>query len=144
MSDELDRELQQLQDQLKQGKLSRRSFLNRLTELGVGFGAGYVLGVSNAGAHANLSRDIRIASTDPALNDILSEGLPGPQSDAGMTDPKVMTAQVLPHPPPPLPHPPPPPYVRYDRQYSSYDRHEPPPYMRYDRTYARYDRTYSR
>ena len=142
MGTEFDRELQQLQDELKQGKLSRRDFINRLTKLGVGAGAAYMLGIHNAYAHAHLSRDVRIASTDPALNTILSDGVPGPQSGRGLIDTEV--AQLpLPHPPPPLPHPPPP-YYRYDRQYSSYDRHEPPPYSRYDRTYTRYDRTYSR
>lgn len=133
MRAELDRELQQLQDELKQGTLSRRRFMNRLSQLGLGFGAAYVLGLRDAGA---VARDVRVASTDPVLNGILSQG---------MQDPNAVTAQLpIPHPPPPLPHPPPPPYQRYDRQYSSYDRHEPPPYSRYDRTYARYDRTYPR
>jgi hypothetical protein len=140
MSDGRDKELQQLQDELKQGKLSRRGFLDRLAGLGVGFGAAFVLGMR--GARANASLGIQVSSTDPALNNILSEGGAGPQGDVSVKDPRVMTAQGILRPPPgEIYRPPPPEYYRYERYTRIYDR---APYYRYERTYARYDRTYGR
>jgi hypothetical protein len=113
--------LQKLQDELEQGKLSRRGFLNRLSALGVGFGAAHVLGVRDAGAYANLARDVQLGSTDPALNDILSEGKLGPQADADDAEESDPPVQL----------------VQYRRFY-------PRGYFRYARIYPRYARIYPR
>ncbi len=76
MTDELGKkqgELQKLQEELRAG-LSRRNFLDRLKGAGVGFGAAFVLGVSNADAHSQADAGVSVKSTNPAVDDIVSEG----------------------------------------------------------------------
>lgn len=75
MTDDSDRrheELQKIQEDLK-GGLSRRNFLDRLKGAGVGFGAAFVLGVSNADARQT-DGAVSVKSTNPAVDDIVTEG----------------------------------------------------------------------
>jgi hypothetical protein len=77
MSDELDKkqqELKKIEEDLKQGGLSRRNFLNRLSAVGVGFGAALALGIRNADAANPVDGGVNVASTNPAVDDILAEG----------------------------------------------------------------------
>jgi hypothetical protein len=53
--------------------LSRRAFLDRMKALGVGFGAAYTFGVTNADAAAPSGGVARIRSKDDAVNTIIEE-----------------------------------------------------------------------
>jgi hypothetical protein len=127
MSDDSDKkqlELKHVQDALKKGVVSRRSFLDRMKGIGVGFGAAFLLGMKEA--DAALNSGVNVASTHPAVDDIVKEGQAQQViGDPKDTDPKLQMAQ----------------YLRvYRRGYRRYGRF----YRRYARFYRRYGRAYPR
>lgn len=133
MSDDLDKkqeELKKIQDELKGSGLSRRNFLNRLSAVGVGFGAALALGVREADARNMVDAGVNVSSTNPAVDDILAESKEAQAAaSADPDDPMLHMAQ----------------YGRsyrrgYRRAYSRYAR-----YARvYRRFYSRYARVYRR
>jgi hypothetical protein len=79
MSDELDKvqqEAKRVQRELNENGLSRRGLVNRFSFMGLGFGAAYLLGAKRADAltRSDDKPDVKIKSTNPALNDIIQEG----------------------------------------------------------------------
>lgn len=71
MSNELDKTAQTTQDiqnELKAGRMSRRRLLDSLKVLGVGFGATYVAGADSAKAAA-----LSLGSTNQALNSVIQD-----------------------------------------------------------------------
>jgi hypothetical protein len=137
MGDHLDKkqqELKEIQDELQTKGLSRRKFLNRLQAVGVGFGAAFVLGVNNADARGNAEAGLNVASTNPALDDIIAEGRDSgvdvsPDGAVDADGNPVQLAQYGRG------------YYRgYRRGYARYARG----YARYARGYARYARYYQR
>jgi hypothetical protein len=71
--------------QLNDGRLSRHGLLERLTALGVGFGAAVVLGLT--GAHASTAPEatapeatVTLKSTNPAVNAIIQNGAQSDQT----------------------------------------------------------------
>jgi hypothetical protein len=68
------RQANDLQRELTQTGLSRRAFLDRLTTLGVGFGAASIMGANDADAHGSMDKAINVQSTNPALSTIIEEG----------------------------------------------------------------------
>jgi len=120
MSDELGKkqeELKRIEEDLKQGGLSRRNFLNRLSAVGVGFGAAVTLGVKGAEAANPADGGVNVASTNPAVDKILAESRASEEGD-------------------PLQH-----MAQYGRFYRRGYRRW---YARYRRWYARYARWYRR
>src|SRR5262245_17174938 len=90
MSDDLDKvqqEAKRLQKELNEKRLSRRGLLHRFNFMGLGFGAAYLLGAQRAEAltRSDEKPDVKIKSTNPALNDIIQEGQEGP-GGAGADD----------------------------------------------------------
>jgi hypothetical protein len=76
MSDESNnkrQELQRVQDELKNGGVSRRNFLDRMKGLGVGFGAAFLLGIKESHA-SRLDPSVSVKSTNPAIDDIVKDG----------------------------------------------------------------------
>ncbi len=125
MSDEQDnkkQELQRIQDELKQGGVSRRRFLDSMKGIGVAFGAAYLLGMKKADAH--LAPGVNVKSTNPAIDDIAKDAQAG-QALTGEAEGK--NEQVARY------------FRVYRRYYHRYHRY----YSRYSR-YARYYRRYSR
>jgi hypothetical protein len=128
MSDELGKkqeELKKLEQELKHGGLSRRNFLNRLSAIGVGFGAAAALGVKGADAASPADGGVTVASSNPAVDNILAES----RATEEEGDPLQHMAQ----------------YGRwyrrgYRRWYGRYRRW----YSRYRRWYRRYARWYRR
>lgn len=136
MSDDSDKkqlELKHVQDALKKGVVSRRSFLDSMKGIGVGFGAAFLLGMKEA--DAALDSAVNVASTNPAIDNIVKEGQAqqaiGDPNDA---DPKLQMAQYLRM------------YRRgYRRGYRRYGRFYRRGYRRFYRRYARvYPRVYMR
>ena len=90
MSDDLDKvqqEAKRLQKELNEKGLSRRGLLNRFNFMGVGFGAAYLLGARRADAltRSDDKPDVKIKSTNPALNDIIQDGqAPGAQGSTSV------------------------------------------------------------
>jgi hypothetical protein len=131
-------ELNKIQDELKDAGVSRRHFLDRLKVLGVGFGAAFVLGVREARAIGQADPGVAVKSTNPAVDDILSEGQKTRPADrvdpnADPEDARVQLAQ----------------YGRfyrrgYGRWYGRYGRLYRRFYGRYARFYGRYRRFYMR
>lgn len=124
MSDEPDNkkeELQHLQTALKQGAVSRRSFLDRMKGLGVGFGAAFLLGMKEA--DAAVDSGVNVKSTNPAIDNIVKDGQA--EQALGDSDANVQVAQY---------------YRVYRRGYRRYRRY----YRRYRRYYRRYARYYGR
>lgn len=120
-SDNKQQELKHLQDALKEGTVSRRSFLDRMKGLGVGFGAAFLLGMKEADAAIDSGVDVK--STNPAIDKIVKDG----QNEQALDDPdaNMQVAQ----------------YFRvYRRGYRRYRRY----YRRYRRYYRRYSRYYNR
>jgi hypothetical protein len=79
MSDDLDKvqqEAKRVQKELNENGLSRRGMLNRFNFMGLGFGAAYLLGAQRADAltRGDDKPDVKIKSTNPALNDIIEDG----------------------------------------------------------------------
>ena len=114
-------ELKHLQDALKEGTVSRRSFLDRMKGLGVGFGAAFLLGMKEADAAIDSGVDVK--STNPAIDKIVKDG----QNEQALenSDENMQVAQ----------------YFRvYRRGYRRYRRY----YRRYRRYYRRYSRYYGR
>ena len=74
------REIQALQAELINGGLSRRTFLNRLKGLGIGFGAAFILNVDGSGADAKAAGvpgpvdGLSVQSSNPALSAVMEEG----------------------------------------------------------------------
>ena len=131
MSDESDnkqQELQHIQDALKEGTVSRRSFLDRMKGLGVGFGAAFLLGMREADAAVNSG--INVKSTNPAIDNIVKDG----QNEQALDDPDAnqQVAQYLRI------------YRRGYRRYGRYYRRYRRYYRRYARHYGRYRRGYGR
>ena len=131
MSDESDnkqQELKHIQDALKEGTVSRRHFLDRMTGLGVGFGAAFLLGMREADAAVNAG--VNVKSTNPAIDNIVKEG----QDEQALDDPNAnqQVAQYYRYYRRG--------YRRYRRYYRRYRRH----YRRYSRYYGRYNRYYGR
>jgi hypothetical protein len=95
MSDELDKvqqEAKRVQKELNENGLSRRGLVNRFSFLGLGFGAAYLLGANRADAltRSDDKPDVKIKSTNPALNDIIEEGQD--QAPAGDDQRPIKTA----------------------------------------------------
>ena len=65
-----------IQQELNSEGLSRRALFNRLSLLGAGFGAAYILGAKAAEAGVRPDAVVNLKSTDPALNRIIEEGRP--------------------------------------------------------------------
>jgi hypothetical protein len=74
-----ERQLQQIQNELRSAGLSRRGFIDGIKALGLGFGATAMLGVDGAKAR---TPDVNLTSTNPALGSIIDEG----HKDAGMAE----------------------------------------------------------
>jgi hypothetical protein len=76
MSDDREKqeELKRIEADLKQAGLSRRNFMNRLSALGVGFGAALALGVRDADAATSVDGGVNVSSTHPGVDEILAEG----------------------------------------------------------------------
>jgi len=68
--------------QLNDGQLSRHGLRERLTVLGVGFGAAFMLGLTGAQASPAPEATVALKSTNPAVNAIIQNGA---QSDQGAT-----------------------------------------------------------
>jgi len=120
-SENKQQELKLLQDALKEGTVSRRSFLDRMKGLGVGFGAAFLLGMKEADAAVNSG--VNVKSTNPAIDKIVQDGQS--EQPAGDADANMQVAQ----------------YFRvYRRGYRRYGRY----YRRYRRYYRRYARGYAR
>ena len=131
MSDESDnkqQELQHIQDALKEGTVSRRSFLDRMKGLGVGFGAAFLLGMREADAAVNSG--INVKSTNPAIDNIVKDGQD--EQALGDHDENQQVAQYLRV------------YRRGYRRYRRYYRRYRRYYRRYARYYGRYRRGYGR
>ena len=131
MSDESDnkqQQLQHIQDALKEGTVSRRSFLDRMKGLGVGFGAAFLLGMREADAAINSG--VNVKSTNAAIDNIVKDG----QDDQALDDPDAnqQVAQYLRV------------YRRGYRRYRRYYRRYRRYYRRYSRYYGRYRRGYGR
>ena len=60
--------------QLNDGRLSRQGLRERLTALGVGFGAAVVLGLTGAHASTAPEATVTLKSTNPAVNAIIQNG----------------------------------------------------------------------
>jgi hypothetical protein len=128
MSDEQDnkkQELQRIQDELKQGGVSRRHFLDRMKGIGVGFGAAFLLGMKQADAH--LAPGVNVKSTNPAIDDIAKDAQAAEPQDHEPHGQNLQEARYFRV------------YRRYYRYYHRYHRY----YSRYSR-YARYYRRYAR
>jgi hypothetical protein len=67
-------EVSDLTKQLNDGRLSRRGLRERLTGLGIGFGAAFVLGLSGAQASPAPEATVALKSTNPAINAIIDSG----------------------------------------------------------------------
>ncbi|MGO9234011.1 MAG: hypothetical protein ACLP4V_08005 [Methylocella sp.] len=65
---------QQIQDELKAASVSRRSFIDRIKSLGLGFGAAVTLGVEGAEAREAPDTSVNLNSTNPSIKAILNEG----------------------------------------------------------------------
>jgi len=81
-SDSKQNELKRLQNALKEGTVSRRSFLDRMKGLGVGFGAAFLLGMKEADA-ARVDSGVNVKSTNPAIDNIVKDG----QAEQVLDDP---------------------------------------------------------
>jgi hypothetical protein len=67
--------------QLSEGRLSRHGLIERLTALGIGFGAAFVLGIGGANASARMpDASVALTSSNPALNAILQDGPQVPEA----------------------------------------------------------------
>ena len=94
MSDELDKRAQaaqEIQNELKAGRMSRRRLLDSLKVLGVGFGATYV-----AGADAAKAAALSLGSSNTALNSVIQDAQAEPTlSEGGPADgePRLEQAQ---------------------------------------------------
>jgi hypothetical protein len=60
--------------QLKDGRLSRQGLRERLTALGVGFGAAIMLGLTGAQSSPAPEATVALKSTNPAVNAIIQSG----------------------------------------------------------------------
>jgi hypothetical protein len=60
--------------QLNNGRLSRQGLRERLTALGVGFGAAFVLGLTGAQATPAPEATVALKSTNPAVDSIIQNG----------------------------------------------------------------------
>ena len=131
MADDLDKkhsELKAIQDELKSDGLSRRHFLDRLAAVGVGFGAAFVLGIRDVNALPSPDVGVTVKSTNPAVDEVLKDGLIEADNAVDPDGAPFETAQIQ------LP------YARlYSRGYGrvGYGRV-------YGRGYTRYARGYSR
>jgi len=121
-------ELKKLEDELRSGGLSRRIFLNRLSALGIGFGAAATLGLKGADAAVNPETGVSVSSDSPAVDEILAES-EGLGDGVDPNDPMQHMAQ----------------YRRYYRRgYRRYRRGYRRSYRRYRRGYRRFYRRYAR
>ena len=64
------RQAKEIEQDLNKG-LSRRAFLDRLSAIGVGFGAAFVFGVNRSEAGVPADALVNLKSTNPVLNDIV-------------------------------------------------------------------------
>ena len=74
---------------LNDGRLSRRGLRERLTALGVGFGAAFVLGLTGAQATSAPEATAALKSTNPAINAIIDNAA---QSDQVVSTPLQQVA----------------------------------------------------
>jgi hypothetical protein len=139
MADDLDKkqsELKAIQDELKGAGLSRRHFLDRLAGVGVGFGAAFMLGIRDVNALPSPDVGVTVKSTNPAVDEVLKDGLIEADNAVDPDGAPFETAQIQ------LP------YARlYSRGYGrvGYGRVYGRGYTRYARGYARgYGRGYGR
>jgi hypothetical protein len=133
MSDESNnkqQELQRVQNELKNGGVSRRRFLDSMKGLGVGFGAAFLLGIKESHA-SRLDPSVSVKSTNPAIDDIVKDGQAAQEAASAPenAEKNLQLAQ----------------YFRvyrrgYRRFYRRYHRY----YSRYARFYRRYSRVYLR
>jgi hypothetical protein len=73
MADDIEKtqhQKQQIQDELKAAGVSRRSFIDRIKSLGLGFGAAVALG---AEARTAPDTSVNLTSTNPVLDSIINE-----------------------------------------------------------------------
>jgi hypothetical protein len=85
MNDELEskrKALGRITEELNDSRLSRRGLLDRLKGLGVGFGAAFMMGIRESGAHTAADATARLKSSNSALNDIIEEA-PQPRGADG-------------------------------------------------------------
>jgi|SoiMetStandDraft_5_1073268.scaffolds.fasta_scaffold07185_2 hypothetical protein len=76
MSDEPNQkqhELRRIQEELKQGRLSRRGFLDSMKALGVGFGAAFVLGIKDSDALPGQDSEVSVKSANPAVDEVIKD-----------------------------------------------------------------------
>lgn len=96
MNDELEnkrKELGRITKELNDSRLSRRGLLDRLKGLGVGFGAAFMMGIRESGAHTAADATARLKSTNDALNDIIEEA-PQPGAAEGAPGAEDRPAQT--------------------------------------------------
>lgn len=116
-------ELRALQADLKEAKLSRRGFLTRVQALGLGFGAAMALGIREADAAVGGQAELRLRSSNQAVDGILEEA----REERAQREGEEQVAQIW--------------YARYARWgYARYYGR----YGRYGRVYGRYARFYGR
>ena len=138
MADDLNKkqsELKAIQEELNTTGLSRRNFLDRLAGLGVGFGAAFVLGIRDVNALPSPDAGVSVKSTNPAVDEVLKDGLIEADKAIDPDGAPIETAQFQ------LP------YARlYSRGYGrvGYGRVYGRGYTRYARVYGRYARGYNR
>jgi hypothetical protein len=127
-------ELKKLEDDLKRKVLSRRNFLNRLSAVGVGFGAALALGLRRGEAATPADGGVEVSSTHPAIDNVLSEAKNLAETPPDAEEPLQKLAQ----------------YGRfyrrgYRRFYRRYGRFYRRGYRRFYRRYGRfYPRFYAR
>ncbi|MCI0466163.1 MAG: hypothetical protein L0Y57_04040 [Beijerinckiaceae bacterium] len=76
MADDIDKmqdHKQQIQDELQSANVSRRNFIDRIKNLGFGFGASVFFGLEGAEARGTPDTAVNLTSTNPALDAILNE-----------------------------------------------------------------------
>jgi hypothetical protein len=69
-----------LTTELNDGRLSRRGLRERLTALGIGFGAAFVLGLTGAQATSAPEATVALKSTNPAINSIIDNATQSDQA----------------------------------------------------------------
>jgi hypothetical protein len=94
MQDHQDKKQQakEIEQDLNKG-LSRRAFLDRLSAIGVGFGAAFVFGVNRSEAGVPADALVNLKSTNPVLNDIVQDSQQNQLPDGTDQEARVQLAQ---------------------------------------------------
>lgn len=77
-------QLNDITEQLQNGRLSRRGLSDRLKALGIGFGAAFVLGIGGAQASTHPDATVALKSTNPAINSVIQDGMGTGQTATGL------------------------------------------------------------